>query len=802
MLIIHCCQYETTTGQRLQIVAGGKITELVWTTGHWWKGEVEISGAYRYRLVEGDTIVRQEHGPDHEPPPGLTHGTQVVDRWQEQDALRTSRRSSLFSRARAVHHRAEPCIEPENSDGVRFRLLEPDVPSGWHPVVLVTDGTNGSTITIPMRPAHDGYPWWEAVYGPTPVAGYRYALRRPDGGLEPEPGQLRIVPPDATRTMVVDEAIRGRSGWRGAGLALPVFALRGEHSLGVGQFNDLPAFIDWAADAGMSVVQLLPINDTTVTHDWQDSYPYDPVSVHALHPLYIDVLDLPGADAVVDEVTRLRGELDGLPQIDYLRVMSAKWRLLRTLYAADRNCQGLLAFMDAEWDWLGPYALWCVLRDRHGTADRSEWGLDATFDPTRVAAVRRPDHADHDEFRFHAWLQFHLHRQLEAAAEHAWSRGVALKGDLPIGVSPHSVETWEHPEWFNIGTQTGAPPDDFAVDGQNWGFPTYDWEAMADDGYQWWRHRFAALARTFDAYRIDHVLGFFRIWEIPAGQHSGLRGRFLPCLPLTEPELRGWLDDIDLAPLVTPLDDDPRNQTLLAVPGGWHPRIQWWKTSGYDQLSTKNRSAFDDMANAFFYARHDALWRGRGRMALRGVVEATDMLACGEDLGMVPPQVPEVMRELGMLSLEIERMPKQLGHWRTDPATVPYLSVTSTGTHDMAVLRGWWRESPTTAARLWNEVLKHDGQAPTDLPSAAAEDIVAAQFASPAMLAILPLQDLLAIDAELAHEDPDAECINVPDDRHHRWCYRLHLTTSELHCAGPLTSRLRLLVERAGRATC
>ena len=567
------CHYATVPGHRLQVVVGDQATDLAWTDGDWWTATVEVNGPYHYRVVADDVVVAREVAPEHRVPPPVTAGDVVVDRWQVHDPVRPARRSTLFSRAVAAHRPAVPESAPRH--GVRLRLLEPDVPAGWQ-LVAVGAGAGLGAWQVEdapaLVPAPDGYPWWQASVAGDLGTAYRYALRGPEGQVLWETGDDRRLPAGVAPTAtVVDEAFGGRPGWRGAGVAVPVFALRGERSLGVGQFGDLPAFVDWAADAGLAVVQLLPVNDTIAVHGWDDSYPYDPVSVHALHPMYVDVEDLPGAERVADAVAMLRDELDALDAVDYPRVMAAKWSLLRHLYLAAPPDPAVTAFAEAEWDWLGPYALWCVLRDHYGTADHATWGSDADFDADRVAEMAAPAHPDHDELMFHVWVQYHLRRQLDAAADHAWGRGVALKGDLPIGVSPTSVETWVHPEWFHLGTQTGAPPDDFAVDGQNWGFPTYAWDAMAQDGYGWWRHRFEALARTFDAYRIDHVLGFFRIWEIPAGASSGLLGRFRPCLPLSGAEVRGWLDDVDLDALTRPPADDPRDVALLAAEGGWHP---------------------------------------------------------------------------------------------------------------------------------------------------------------------------------------------------------------------------------------
>ena len=180
----------------------------------------------------------REAAEGHELPPGVAHGVVVVDRWQDPDPVRPARHSSLFSRALAVHR-------PE--DGVA------------------------------LRPAPDGYPWWEGHLEASADLGhaYRYVLRGPGGQVAWEHGEHRPLPlPPARGPMVVvDEAFRGRPGWRGAGVAVPVFTLRGATSLGVGQFTDLPAFIDWTADAGLTVLQLLPVNDTIATHGWDDSYP-------------------------------------------------------------------------------------------------------------------------------------------------------------------------------------------------------------------------------------------------------------------------------------------------------------------------------------------------------------------------------------------------------------------------------------------------------------------------------------------------------------------------------------------------
>jgi len=861
-----CIHYATSFGQRVELVpTDGDPAPLEWIGDGWWVGRAGIvpPTGYRYRVVEGDRIVDTELGPPRSFP-GMPEAATVVDRWRAPDPTRLARRSALFRRARSATHPGS--ATPPTGSGITFRLLEPGIPPGLRPALIAGDGDPDGAVVMTPAP----FPWWEATLEGGAPTGYTYALV--DGGgavIGWERGAHRTLPSiDAGTTAIVhDDELRGVPGWRGAGVAIPVFALRSPHGIGVGQFTDLAALADWAATVGISVIQLLPVNDTVLNHDWDDSYPYNPVSVEALHPLYIDLDQIAGA-GIGEAIAAARAEVNDLPHVDYTRVMELKWQLLRQAY---RNLEGaidsdddFLEFVDREWDWLGPHSMWSMLRDSHGTPDFRRWGADATFDPDRLAAMATPGGEHYDELRFHWFVQYHLHRQLTAAADHVRSRGVALKGDLPIGVAPESVEVWTAPELFHVGTQTGAPPDAFATRGQNWQFPTYDWDHMADDGYQWWQKRFRALARYVDVYRIDHVLGFFRIWEIPLVADDGLLGHFRPSLPLTAEEVRDAIGDVDVARLATPVIDaagledrfgshaaairplfvavedgilepvpdiatqrqillrfedgafaelpetersalqrallDAVAEVLLVeVDGGYQPRISWENTEHYRRLSPDERVAFDTLAIDFFHHRHRGMWERQGRTTLPAIVAATDLLTCGEDLGMVPDLVPRLMNEMGLLSLEIERMPKRLGAWISDPAEAPYLSVVSPGTHDTSPLRMWWEEDERLTLRYWTEALGREGDPPATATPEVCEAVVRRQLASPAMLCIIPLADLLAIDGELRRPDAHAERINDPADRHNRWRYRLHLTIDELAAADDLNARVRDLIAASGR---
>lgn len=522
-----------------------------------------------------------------------------------------------------------------------------------------------------------------------------------------------------------------RPGFRGAGTAVPVFSLRSEEDCGIGDFGDLRALVDWAAATGQCIIQLLPVNDTTRKGGWQDSYPYSPISAFALNPLYIRL-----QDAGVEETeafAALRRELNALPAIDYPKVFEAKMGLLREAYArhgkADTARREYKNFCRSNASvWLDEYALFCARRD----------GFEA---------------------QFYRWLQWHLDRQFSAAADYARSRGVHFKGDLPIGISSDSAEAYWHPELFNLDCSAGAPPDYFSKDGQNWGFPTYNWEEMEKDGYAWWKARLRVMSRYFDAFRIDHILGFFRIWEIPSNYRSGTMGYFNPALPYTAEEIADML-----LPVEGLFHEDPRHE------GCYQPLIspdtsglEWWQ-----------KERFDAVYNDFFYHRHDQFWLRNAEKKLPELLGATGMLACGEDLGMVPGCVSGVMDHEKILTLEMAMMDKGRP-W-------PVLSVCATSSHDMDTLR-----------------MQHQEKCGSDLSTGEAYDIVKAHLDSASMLAIFPVQDWIALDEKLRRKDFMEERINYPADPDNKWKYRMHLGVDALMADHSFCEKLRQLIKSSNR---
>lgn len=560
-----------------------------------------------------------------------------------------------------------------------------------------------------------------------------------------------------------------KGGWRGAGVAVPTFSLRSRQSVGCGEFLDLIPLVDIAASAGLRVVQILPVNDTRVHGMWWDSYPYSSVSVFALHPMYLRLQALldPRLPADISaDIERARAKLD-LKDVDYEATVAAKVSIARRVFDlrkrevfADDSFQ---AFVDGNAAWLKPYAAFMILKDLFGSADHTQWGLLSQPSAEVIDKLTRPESDCADAAQFVFFLQWHLHKQLLQASQHAKARHVVLKGDLPIGVDKRSVDTWLHPRLFRMNTSTGAPPDSFDPNGQNWGFPTYNWEEMARDEYSWWCARLRQMSQYFSAYRIDHVLGMFRIWELPAHAVGGILGRFRPALPITkhefesrglwdvmrleEPYVRNahlqdsfgqramdvalrflietspgsgrwrfreefatergiveaeclapragspqWLLD-ELAATKAALLSLVRNVVVIAdpeQPGGYHPRFHLEHTSSFAELEGWQQDALRHL-HSDYYARQDSLWRRHALRTLPVLQHATGMLVCGEDLGLVPPCVHEVMLELGVVGLRIQRMPPNDGQFDR-PGTYPYLTVCSPSCHDTTTTRAWWEQ--------------------------------------------------------------------------------------------------------------
>jgi 4-alpha-glucanotransferase len=578
--------------------------------------------------------------------------------------------------------------------------------------------------------------------------------------------------------------------WQGAGVAVPVFSLRSDDGLGCGEFADIKLLADWAAITGQRLLQLLPVNDTMTGSGWKDSYPYAAISAFALHPMYIHLPALGETEGYEE----MKSRLNALPDMDYEATVAYKTAALQTCFKKFRAGKAYNDWIGQNRFWLEPYAAFCGRRDNSN-------------DPS-----------------FYYFVQYHLHLQLSEAVSYAHAKGIAIKGDLPVGMALHSADVDFMPELFDTTVQAGAPPDEFAQRGQNWGFPAYNWPIMEITGFGWWKHRLQHMAQYFSAFRIDHVLGFFRLWQIPREEKDGILGYFHPARAFTEQEIINWGIPFEHARYCEPYitddvlytifsnnavkvkavylepsgngyyrlleayrhqsgitEEDPHIRQGLCdlianviflepVPGEFHPRFGMRETESFLALDAAVQESLLQLSVHFFYHRHDELWEKEALHKLPVLQSATDMLVCGEDLGMVPHCVPGVLQRLGILSLEVLPMPKQPGQ---TPAGAPYLSVVTPSTHDMATIR--------------------------EYAPGREEEIIRLHVQSPAMWCILQLQDWLALDDTLPRRPPEEERINVPAVSPWYWRYRMPATLETLCKNNALNKKVREMLAGAGR---
>ena len=817
MRIVFNLEYQTTFGEELalNILLDGKTEQHKMSTldGCHWMCELSKSVKtkthidYFYCVMRGDEQTRCEWLTEpHRLEFVATKGARytVYDHWIDipEDSFLYS---SAFTECVAARKR-KMSEESAYAKTVRLKVRAPQL--RWNERLAIIGGSdalgNWEALRALTMAEHESNEWVITLDADTLPETIEFKFVSLDEEIDVTP----LWETGMNRTMTIPKLEEGEVivyelpqaffpvyPWKGAGTVIPIFSLRSEGSFGVGDFGDLQKMIDWCAKTRQRVLQVLPINDTNMTYTWQDSYPYNSISIYALHPQYTDFRQLP---PLKDKERKayyeaLQKELNALPQIDYERMNNAKLAYLRELFAQEGSkmmkTEAFKTFFEQNKDWLVPYAAFCHYRDMYGTASFTEWPDHKTFTEKERESMSKTTTKIYKEVAFWYFVQFNLDQQMRAAHAYARKQRVILKGDIPIGISRDGVEAWVEPKYFNLNGQAGAPPDAFSADGQNWGFPTYNWDVMLADGCQWWVRRFRKMAEYFDAYRIDHVLGFFRIWEIPMPHKSGLMGQFSPALGMSVEEIAAYGVEFNEGLFLV---DHKRSDR-------WHPRIAVQYQEAYAQLSEDQKYHFNQLYNDYFYRRNNQFWYTEAMKKLPKLTQATRMLVCAEDLGMVPDCVPWVMNELRILSLEIQSMPKdpttRFGHLSRNP----YRSVDTISTHDMATLRQWWDEDEERTQNYFNTMLYRGGPAPHPLPDWLAKDIVSRHLTSPSMLCLISFQDWLSINEKLRLPDANAERINIPANPRHYWRYRMHLTIEQLLAADELNEEISTLIIQSGR---
>jgi len=901
MKLIFRLRFHTHVGQSLfltgnhELLGGGhaeRAVPLQYLNPECWQATLpfpddavsEIAIVYNYVLREADGSSVQDWGNDRAINPASFKQGEVliIDSWNPAGAAENAFYTEPFQNVLLQPNHTEVRILPTPGASHAFKVKAPLLPKGQTLCLMGGCAPLGNWSTsAPLllnRIAGEDFLSAQVDLGREafPIQ-YKYGVYDVEHAkfIRFEDGDNRILH-DAVapkkNTIVNDGFVRlPADTWKGAGVAIPVFSLRSENSFGVGEFTDLKPFADWAKRAGLKLIQILPINDTIATHTWADSYPYAAISAFALHPLYLNLNQLVAGKkkSLPKTLEAERKRLNALDAVDYEAVLSAKLKFVRQVFPKLNK----KAFATAEYreffrqnqHWLAPYAAFCALRDKFGSADFNQWPAHRVYRASEIAALVKKDSAFHDEIELNYFIQFHLHLQLQDAARYIHAQGLILKGDIAIGVYRHGADVWQQPELYHTDLQAGAPPDAFSAKGQNWGFPTYNWPRMKQDGFAWWKQRFAQMSGYFDAFRIDHILGFFRIWSSPAHAVEGILGYFVPAIPvkLAEFSQRGihFNHDRFVKPFITEkvlaeifgTDAKRVKREFLMPPAGenyflklefatqqqvenhfaklkagaqnqklkeglfdlisnvilfeaeksggheFHFRFAMMDTLSFKNLDAVTQAKLKELYVDYFFRRQDDFWMQEALQKLPALKRVTNMLICGEDLGMVPVCVPVLMKQLGLLSLEIQRMPKAMGLSFSRPAGAPYLSVVTPGTHDMSTLRGWWEEDREFTQKFYHSELQGQGDAPRQCDPGINQAIVRQHLASPAMWSIFQLQDLLGMDGELRRKDVDAERINVPANPKHYWRYRMHLTLETLQQAEEFNDALCQAIRANGR---
>ena len=884
-------EYQTTWGEELRVMLelidkdghrDNRILNLTTEDGSRWKCDVDVDSSYErveyiYAMYRNGSLIWTEW----EVAPHVVVLDNSVDQYEIEDLWRAIPDDlPLYSSAYAdcaERHEVEDYLT-HTSDVSQLRTVEPRLLKGERLAIIGNVSQLGNWVQ-PQTMKLVALQEWAINIDLSQISGdieYKYVIVDKDGNIvqweKCDNRRLQLPEMHAEDIVCIKSDTRPKFDirpWKCAGVVIPVFSIRSEKSAGIGDFGDLERMIEWASGVGMRAVQILPINDTTKCGEWTDSYPYNAISIYAFHPIYCDLHQLGELDdkELMEDFKKQWRELNSLKYVDYVAVNKCKRRYIRMMY--EQNGEEVLAsdgfkeFFEKHRDWLVPYSAYSCMRDMYGLPDFTRWEEHSKYDKNDVEMFCSKDSIYYHDVAHYYYIQYQLHLQLKRVHECAREKGVILKGDIPIGISRDSVEAWMEPFYFNLNGQAGAPPDDFSVNGQNWGFPTYNWDVMAKDNYQWWSHRFKSMSEYFDAYRIDHVLGFFRIWEIPSHSVHGLLGQFSPALPMSEDEMslygfrfdkdrmtEPYISDEMLEHYFDEMADEVREKYLVKRfdglycmkpeydtqrkveaafygrnddvsikvrdglyalisnvlfvadrnnPKVYHPRISAQLDFAYKAMNTAQRRAFNSLYDDYYYKRHNQFWYDEAMKKLPHLTQATRMLVCAEDLGMVPDCVPWVMKQLRMLSLEIQTMPKKAFCEFGDLTENPYLSVSTISTHDMPTLRGWWEEDRRRAQLYYNNVLHESGNAPEKISGALCEEIIRMHLECPSMICLLSLQDWTSMDENLRYPVAGDERINVPADPKNQWKYRMHFSIEDLMKNESFNSKVASLIRENGR---
>ncbi len=503
------------------------------------------------------------------------------------------------------------------------------------------------------------------------------------------------------------------------GFSVPLFSIHSERSNGIGEFPDLFLLCDWCKSLGFDIIQLLPLNDPGMGIS-----PYSTISAFALNPLYIGLSFLP----FLEKHQNIRQELEAIPkfsrasQVDYEKVRESKEKFLRHYFSEVGKDvlqqKEFTEFIGKANHWLRSYAAYKILKKKNGESVWENWPATERIPDTHLIDQICDEYKK--EYDWECFLQFICDLQMRAVKSYASKQGILLMGDIPILIDRDSADVWMHQELFNFDYGAGSAPDMYSDEGQNWGFPIYRWESMENRDHLWWRQRLQWATPYYHIYRIDHIVGFFRIWSIPYGC-TAKEGQYIP--------------------------------------------------------------------------QDRKIWIDHGQKILFMMLQASNMLPIGEDLGDVPPEVKEALSTLGICGTRVMRWERK---WEKNgefilPSDYAIDTVTTVSTHDSENVQNWWGAEPLEAK------LFADCKGWSYHPILSREylrEILWDSHHTRSLFHINPLQEYLALIPGLTWAEPENERINIPGVvSEHNWRYRLRPSIEELASQPALLHIMKELIQ-------
>jgi 4-alpha-glucanotransferase len=568
-----------------------------------------------------------------------------------------------------------------------------------------------------------------------------------------------------------------------AGVSFPLSSVFTHHSSGSGDIYSLQVIGEWAKKSGISILQILPLNDLGFGRS-----PYSSVSAFAIDPIYISLHLLGIKTEKVNSVPK---------EVHFTKVRQEKLGILGEHFNSIAN-ESFFTQLDhyiSKYNWIRIYATFKVLYERNEGIHWSFWNDGNSYSNMLSDIVA---HKHKQDFYFQVWLQKIAFEQLSNAAKHLEKIGVFLKGDMPILTSDNSADVWANPDLFDRSLLSGAPPDNFNSDGQNWGFPIINWKNMESTGYRWWKERLHYLENFYHLYRIDHVLGMYRIWAIQRGTASARKGYFHPQIGASRREfneLRLFPEDF-LGEIISEFSPDKY--------------IFHW-----DFLKSDTYQRFPETIRANLYtlsAAHcpedELFWKDNGEKILNLLMKESGMIPCAEDLGAVPSFVRTSILELGLIGLDIIRWTRSFedGSYIL-PEDYRPIAVSALSVHDTSTALGWWNETSVDDKAFFlkslHKVLKHpklleDSKPDSELMRAFLEFA----FSAASLYSIHMLQDYIFTGnhASIFYLNPEDHRINVPGTTEElNWGYAFPVLLEDLSQDTILSTSLKKLISKYKR---